>query len=638
MRLDGKAARLYGEICELLRPPPAVELAEWANRHRTLSSEGSSERGQYSCEKTPYLIEPMNAFTDPRTETIVMMAAARIGKTEALILNPLAYLITFDPGPAAIYLKGDKLIESFVSQKLNPLLRSEGIRERVHKGGRTKEGGTARLNLRGFDGGSASVLNGDIADNFRSRDLRYIFMDELDALDLDCQGEGSPVNLARKRAGAAHNRKIVLVSSPTFEGGSLIQKEYEASTMEVYQLPCPGCGAYQEIVWERISFEHAKMKCCECDLAFGQFEWLNSGQWRWHARNPVDLKQRGFLLSALVCPWLLWPDLIKEFKRALELSKRGDFSELKTFKNTALAELWSNDEGQRPDSDVLYDRREFYPVEVPDGGLILTCGVDTQDTYLAYSVFAWGLDHECWAIESGFVQGSPADPATLPELDRRVLQREYRQNGRPIKIACAVIDYGGHHAPDIYRFTAKRGEKVIAGRGRGDSAGSITLTKWFPRTSEREQRIEIFVNDAKTRLFLMLSRQEAGPTFVHFPQGPHGEEVRGFDSQYFQQLCSERQARRSVNGLWKTSWVKDAYVRNEMLDCATYALGAYEFYLSRHTYALENAQEAASEWARRQADPNAPPEPERKSPYGAHPLVSSSFGSGGQSSSRFGCG
>ena len=70
------------------KPPEDLTVAEWADRHRRLSPETSAEAGPWRTSRTPYLREPMEAFTDPKVKKIVMVAASQVGKSE-LELNTL---------------------------------------------------------------------------------------------------------------------------------------------------------------------------------------------------------------------------------------------------------------------------------------------------------------------------------------------------------------------------------------------------------------------------------------------------------------------------------------------------------------------------------------------------------------------
>ena len=74
------------------RPPESLTVHEWADRYRRLSPEASAEAGPWRTSRTPYLAEPMDAFTDPAVRKVVIVASSQVGKTECE-LNCLAYLM-----------------------------------------------------------------------------------------------------------------------------------------------------------------------------------------------------------------------------------------------------------------------------------------------------------------------------------------------------------------------------------------------------------------------------------------------------------------------------------------------------------------------------------------------------------------
>lgn len=72
------AAKLNTAIAGAVKrfaPPESLTVDEWADKHRRLSPESSAEAGPWRTKRTPYLEEPMRAFTDPKVHKIVMAAA-----------------------------------------------------------------------------------------------------------------------------------------------------------------------------------------------------------------------------------------------------------------------------------------------------------------------------------------------------------------------------------------------------------------------------------------------------------------------------------------------------------------------------------------------------------------------------------
>lgn len=66
--------------------------------------------------------------------------------------------------------------------------------------------------------------------------VRYLFLDEIDAYPPDADSEGDPLTLAIQRTSTFARRKIFIVSTPTIQGLSRIEKEFVNSAYKVRKL------------------------------------------------------------------------------------------------------------------------------------------------------------------------------------------------------------------------------------------------------------------------------------------------------------------------------------------------------------------------------------------------------------------
>ena len=62
--------RVAQSALQFYKPPEKLTLDEWADKYRRLSPESSAEPGPWRTERTPYLREPMKAFTDPKVKDL----------------------------------------------------------------------------------------------------------------------------------------------------------------------------------------------------------------------------------------------------------------------------------------------------------------------------------------------------------------------------------------------------------------------------------------------------------------------------------------------------------------------------------------------------------------------------------------
>lgn len=114
---------LFARIFSVLAPPPNMTVSQWADKYRRLSSESSAEPGRWRTSKAPYQREIMDAVCDMRVQKVVIMSAAQIGKTDALILNPIGYYMHYDPSPIMVMQPTIQMAETFSKDRLSPMLR-----------------------------------------------------------------------------------------------------------------------------------------------------------------------------------------------------------------------------------------------------------------------------------------------------------------------------------------------------------------------------------------------------------------------------------------------------------------------------------------------------------------------------------
>lgn len=106
--------------------------------------------------------------------------------------------------------------------------------------------------------------------------------------------------------------------------------------------------------------------------------------------------------------------------------------------------------------DDVMARREVYEAEVPDGVLLLTCGVDTQDDRLEYEVVGHRRYGETWGIKKGVILGRPDTEEVWERLDE-VLSHKYKfKSGVSLQISLTFIDEGGHFTQEVRQHCLAR--------------------------------------------------------------------------------------------------------------------------------------------------------------------------------------
>ena len=584
----------FSKVFANYKPPEDITVSQWAERHRVLSRESSAEAGRWNNDRTPYLRDIMDSFTDPRVEWITVVASSQVGKSECE-LNIIGYIIDQDPSSILYVQPNLDDAKKFSRLRIAPMIRdSERLRQKVAEV-KSRDSGNTMLQ-KSFPGGMLTIVGSQSASALASTPARYIIGDERDRWALSAGTEGDPWELAKARTTTYYNRKLVDVSTPTIKGFSPIENSFNEGTQERWCHKCPHCGEFHNIVFDDIKFDFEVVKnkrkkdylvksvsyCCPSCGCLSSEDEMRRQPVKWIAENPDALRKghRSFWLNAFSSPWVPWAKIIYEF-----LSAKDDPQKLKVVFNTKLGELWE-DRGDLADEDTLLERREAYgaradgsPIDLPDGVLVLTCGVDTQDDRFEYEVVGHGHYGETWGIKKGIIYGNPDDDATWERLDD-VIDHVYKfSNGRGLRISFTAVDSGGHKTQSVYRqCRARQNKRVFAIKGVGGDGVPYTRPPSKVKIVINGKAVDqawlytIGVDAGKATIMDNIKVQESGAKYCHFPLG----EDRGYDHTYFSGLLSEKLVLKTDRGRTRWAWEKLlGHERNEPLDCRNYALAAF---------------------------------------------------------------
>ena len=569
--------KLFARCMAVLKPPPDLTLSQWADKYRILSAESSAEPGRWHTDKAPYQREIMDAIGDPHIRKVVVMSAAQIGKTDALILNPLAYYMDYAPAPILVVQPTLDMGQTFSKDRLAPMIRDTPVlRDKVDVKSRYSGNTILKKN---FPGGHITIVGANSASGLASRPIKVLLCDEVDRYPASAGTEGDPLLLAQKRQTTFWDKKTVIVSTPTIKGQSRIETEFNLSTQEEWNVPCPDCGHYQPLVWANVIFDSENpqgevMYECECcGVVSNEYQWKKSGRrGRFVAKNP-EAETRGFHLNTLASTFCTWKEIVQKFLVAKEQLDQGNPEGMKVWVNTELGETWE-ERGEQLEDTALLNRREIYDAVVPDDVLVLTAGIDTQDDRFEVEVVGWGVGKESWGIRYQKIYGELLKEQVWDDLDRFLMTGFQKQDGTVLHITAACMDTGGHYSVEVCRFTKARMERMIwAIKGKG-GAGVPYISNLSTNNRVKAPMFIIGVDAGKALLYQRLKHQTKGPNYCHFP----ANEEAGYDEAYFKGLTSEKMVVRFRKGRAVTMWeIKDSgHKRNEPLDLRNYATAALE--------------------------------------------------------------
>lgn len=566
-----------------LKPLPKTSVSQWADNHRMLSSGISAEPGKWKTSRAPYQKDIMNAFTEPGIHRVVVKSSSQIGKSD-MMNNVIGRFAHLDPCAIMMIQPTIDMAQDYSKTRIAPMIRDTKVLNTLFYDVKSRDANNTILS-KVFPGGRLIMCGANSPAGLASRPIRILLADEVDRFPDSAGTEGDPVDLAAKRMTTFWNSCMGLFSTPTNEGSSRIDEEYLAGTQEEWQHKCPNCGEYHLLRHIDMTVDYKEIKtpsgkktvivndvkwrCPHCGFSFSEKEMKQTPQ-KYISRNADALKNgiRSFFVNGFTSPWMTWSKIMREW-----LEAKGDPEREKVIMNTVFGESYKQ-KGAFEDEQIFLRRRESYGAELPNGVLLLTAAIDTQDNRLEYEVVGWGKEEECWGIRKGIVLGAPNQDRTWKEIDN-ILDKTYHfADGKGLKVVRTFIDSGGHYTSDVYNYCQKNFHKQrFAIKGRG-GPGIPLIYKIAKANNAKAPLILLGVDDGKQQIMDRLSIDSPGPLYFHFPQDEGIKELsnRGYDDLYFKGIISEHKKVYKRNGVLREVWETTKNVRNEPLDLRNYNL------------------------------------------------------------------
>lgn len=589
-----------------LRPEERLVLSDWADKYRYLSPTSTAEPGRWRTDRVPYMREPMEKLSaGDAAQEIVFMKGSQVAFTETMF-TWLGYIIDNAPGPAMLVQPTENDIRKNSKQRFDPMVEATPrLRQKV-AAARSRSSSNSMFQ-KDFPGGTLILTGANSASGLKSTPVRYLALDEIDEYPSDLDGQGNPIDLARVRTRTFRKKKMLLGSTPTVDGVSSIQSEFNETDQRYYHVPCPHCGEKQRLEfgankdyglkWEKGNPASVMYYCVECGAGFKEHHktaMLANGEWIPSHPERSTPRKVGYHLNSLYSPfgWYSWEEAADEWEKAQE-----SVNKLKVFINTVLGEVWV-EKGEAPDWQNLYDRRETYPINSPNNEVcFITCGVDVQKDRLEVEVLGWCKKKISYSLDYRVIPGDTAEKEVWNALAEIVDEQWEREDGIMLPMSRMAVDtgYNTSHAYDFCRRFSQT--KVIPVKGTDRGATMLGMPKSVDTTASGKklknlQLWSIGVGLIKSELYGWLRSREneegelpAG--YCHFPE---------YDKNYFRGITAEQlQIEKDKQGFKKYTWVKKVE-RNEPLDCRVYAraaaahLGIDRFQDKHYEKMVQNAQ------------------------------------------------
>lgn len=581
------ARRLLGEaIARAMAPRKPITVSQWADQHRRLSSKGSALPGKWITDRNPPLREPMDAMSARSSvREVTLKFPIQFGKTEVAI-NALGYTMDHNPGPVMVCLPGEVSMKKWVAQKLNPMIEETPVVRELLTSTASRDGAN-RAEFKDFAGGQLYIEHAGSPSRLKSTTVRTLLVDELDEFSANLQGGDDPVAMLDGRTSAfPATYKRLYISTPQIKGLSRIDEKYEKTDQRRYHVPCPHCGHEQHLEWGGLHWapggHNVHYVCCECGAQIDEHHKTSMiAAGRWVATHP-ERKLRGYHINALYYQIGLgprWADLVEMW-----IDAQNDPARLKTFVNDRLAEAWEDPAMRAVKHNAIADRAEPYAMRTaPEGVLVVTAGVDTQDNRLAVHIVGWGRGMACWTLDYVELPGDPADGAVWTSLTELLNTPIQHACGALMNIEAYAHDIGGHRGEAVKDFVRQRRVRrpmaifgAVANNAPVLNKGKMMDVDWKGRSDKRGVLVyQVGTVAAKHWLYGRLSTdadKTADTRTTHYSADLPAEFFAGLVSETFNPAKNRFEKRRGA--------------RNEPLDTWVYAYAAAhhpELRLHRYT-------------------------------------------------------
>lgn len=642
LALEALDAALAKARRAVLQPPPTMNVPDWADTYRHLSTESGAIGGQFVTSRVEVARGPMMAVTEPGVRRITAMTCTQLLKT-TLLENTLGYFMHLDPCPILLTQPKDEAVDAFSKERFVPMVKASPVLAEIMSDRRTRISEDT-IKFKRFPGGYLALASAGSPTNLAMRAIRVTLADEIDKYE--ATKEGDPLKLLEERTSTFQTSALnIRACSPTIEETSRVYRSYKEGDQRRPFVRCPHCAEwidiefFKHVQWRRDEDgehmpETAQIICDSCGTAWTEPERmiaittrgnirhqqtkpfyccgerqepLTERLWDWdedaqcgyalckhcYARG-VSNAHASFTASKLFSPFITVVELATAW-----IDAKDDPEQKQTFENTQLGRPFKSNIGREITAHWLAARREVYETDLPDGVLVLTAGIDVQggggaNGRLEIEVVGWGIGEESWSIDTHVIHGDPARPEMWKELDEYLLKPFHHASGLQLSIMAACIDSGGHATQDVYRYAVTRIPRNIwAIKGASDKGN--TWSPVWPVNSQHKHKkfrtgyrpVMIGVNSAKESIRQRLLIEITGPGYCHFPEGRA--------ESWFEQLTAENLVVVKQHGVVIRKWRLQSGRANEAIDCRAYAYAALMGLYHTRRFTLEKQEQALAE-------------------------------------------
>jgi phage terminase large subunit GpA-like protein len=614
-------ANLVVEVRETWIPQPDQPTIEWLPANIRLPAEDSASPGYYRIETVPYFWGVMHALDNDACWLLVMQKAAQIGWT-VLLAAWICKTAKVDPSRILALFPKDEKARNFVDEKFVPMIGASPSMSKVIDVTTSRKAGN-RTTVKKYPGGELKCIGSNSVSNVKSTTARRGIVEEPDDTNRDIGDQGDAIRLFRERLKRMPKKKLVVGGTPSVADLSQVEHYTRLGTMRVLPVFCHDCGESHVLDWDHVSWDSkdggtthpvfglhlpdtAIYSCPHCGSLWSDYRrqrniletcqtardagdefagWVKQQIGENYSAEQCEPIETFTELSELyVCmPGTSLADVVRDYLEAEHEAEAGDESARIVFQNSKLGRPYQYAANQVLDNEKLRKSAEDYPeLTCPEGGLMVTVGVDVQHDRLAIIIRAYGRNEESWQLYWGEIDGDPADKkdACWDALDKLIFQPfEHMRFGSIIAAAVSIDSSDGSTSNAVYswvrtRTRKYRGTLVMAIKGDSNDQGTKEIFS-LPRQVDRNNAkrptkadrfgVRVYMVGTHKAKDLIAKRLTGTSAFMHSCM-----HVR---QDYWEQVTAEVKA-PSKRHRGKLLWQLRSGKRNEAGDCEVYALHA----------------------------------------------------------------
>lgn len=481
-------AEVIRSLRDVFAPIDTREVWQWAEDEIVLSRRQTETPGPYSTLLTPYVREPLAAFSDPRVSDMTLCFGTQTAKSTVVLIG-MAWRLVNNPCPTLWVAPNENFVRSFSENRWQPMVedckRLAALKPYNPHRYKTLE--------QQFRDCTVNFVGSNSPANLASRPIGLLIMDETDKFAEPSAREAGAVALAENRTKSFTNALRVKTSTPTTAEGEIWQA-FLAGDQRFYFVPCPHCGEKQRLLWSQVKWDQSARDdegkwneeavrlsaYYECEHCKGRIDsghktkMLREGEWR-PTNSAASPGRRSYHLNSLYAPWKScgFGELAVKF-----LADKSALLGLQDFVNGALAEPWEDIAAE--DKDPPPSASDYFMGDHWPDGYVRFLTVDVQDSggrHFWAVVRDWSQDGRSRARWAGRIE-------SYDDIERLRDDHEIRPScvfvdsafaTREVYFACCRFGWVALRGADSESFTwidhGRRIQRAYGKPERGDPSG-----------------------------------------------------------------------------------------------------------------------------------------------------------------------